>query len=50
VPSEIGKALEGIGGFFGSATGDRKPLRDDDPSEPPRLTGPDGTITRLPGA
>ena len=52
VPSEIGKALEGIGGFFANATGDRRHQQDEDPTEPPRLTGPDGTgsITRLPGA
>jgi len=52
VPSEMGKALEGIGGFFGSAAGDRKPQREDDEPETPRLTGPDGagSITRLPGA
>jgi regulator of protease activity HflC (stomatin/prohibitin superfamily) len=49
VPSEMGKALEGIAGFFGSMAGDRKPERADD-SEPPPLTGPDnnGSITRLP--
>ena len=48
VPSEMGKALESIGGFFGNAAGDRRPERADD-NEPP-LTGPDGTgsITRLP--
>src|SRR6516165_5046747 len=48
VPSELGKALEGLGGFFGNAAVDRKPERADD-SEPP-LAGPDGagSITRLP--
>jgi len=48
VPSELGRALEGLGGFFGNAGGDRKPERADD-SEPP-LAGPDGagSITRLP--
>jgi regulator of protease activity HflC (stomatin/prohibitin superfamily) len=52
VPSEIGKALEGIGGFFGSAAGDRKLPPEEDNTEPPRLAGPDGagSITRLPGA
>ena len=52
VPSEIGKALEGIGGFFGSTAGDRKLQREENEAEPPRLTGPDGagSITRLPGA
>jgi regulator of protease activity HflC (stomatin/prohibitin superfamily) len=51
VPSEMGKALEGIGGFFGSAVGDKQQRVADDPEK--RLTaGPDGTgsITRLPGA
>ena len=48
VPSELGRALEGLGGFFGNAGGDRKPERTGD-TEPP-LAGPDGTgsITRLP--
>jgi regulator of protease activity HflC (stomatin/prohibitin superfamily) len=52
VPSEMGKALEGIGSFFAGATGDRKLSREEDEAEPPRLTGPDGpgSITRLPGA
>jgi regulator of protease activity HflC (stomatin/prohibitin superfamily) len=51
VPSEIGKALEGIGGFFGSAVGD-KPQRVAEEPEPRLTAGPDGTgsITRLPGA
>jgi regulator of protease activity HflC (stomatin/prohibitin superfamily) len=51
VPSEIGKALEGIGGFFGNAGGGGK-HQGGEPAEPPRLTGPDGSgsITRLPGA
>jgi regulator of protease activity HflC (stomatin/prohibitin superfamily) len=50
VPSELGKALEGIGGFFGNAGGDDKPQRADDAG--PTLPGPDGSgsITRLPGA
>ena len=49
VPSEVGKALEGMAGFFGSVAGDRKPERAVD-SEPSPLTGPDnnGSITRLP--
>jgi len=52
VPSEIGKALEGIGGFFGSVAGDAKPPRVADDGEPRLAAGPDGTgsITRLPGA
>ncbi len=52
VPSEIGKALEGIGGFFGSASGDGKPPRAAGDTEPRLTGGPDGTgsITRLPGA
>jgi regulator of protease activity HflC (stomatin/prohibitin superfamily) len=49
VPSELGKALEGIGGLFGSATADgpRSRSRDDPPDA---LPGPDGTgsVTRLP--
>jgi regulator of protease activity HflC (stomatin/prohibitin superfamily) len=49
VPSELGKALEGIGGFFGNATADAVPPRPvDDPPLP--LSGPDGngSVTRLP--
>jgi regulator of protease activity HflC (stomatin/prohibitin superfamily) len=48
VPSELGKALEGIGGFFGNAGGDDKPKRSDDAG--PGIPGPDGSgsITRLP--
>jgi regulator of protease activity HflC (stomatin/prohibitin superfamily) len=49
VPSELGKALEGIGGFFGAAGPDAVPPRPaDDPPLP--LTGPDGngSVTRLP--
>jgi regulator of protease activity HflC (stomatin/prohibitin superfamily) len=50
VPSELGKALEGIGGFFGNAGGDDKPQRSDDAG--PMIPGPDssGSITRLPRA
>jgi regulator of protease activity HflC (stomatin/prohibitin superfamily) len=50
VPSELGKALEGIGGFFGNAGGDDKPQRADDAD--PVIPGPDGSgsITRLPRA
>lgn len=50
VPSELGKALEGIGGFFGNTGGDDKPQQAAD-SEP-KLPGPDGSgsITRLPRA
>jgi len=51
VPSELGKALEGIGGFFGSAAAEganELPAAD----RPAPLPGPDGTgagsITRLP--
>ena len=49
VPSELGKALEGMGGFFGTARDEERPLRGSDP-EP--LPGPDGSgsITRLPRA
>jgi regulator of protease activity HflC (stomatin/prohibitin superfamily) len=50
VPSELGKALEGLGGLFGNAgrDGGRSPLPSDDP--PDALPGPDGngSITRLP--
>jgi hypothetical protein len=49
VPSELGKALEGLGGFFGNATADALPQRPvDDPPLP--LSGPDGngSVTRLP--
>jgi regulator of protease activity HflC (stomatin/prohibitin superfamily) len=48
VPSELGKALEGIGGFFGSASGDERPQRAADAE--PLLPSPDGSgsITRLP--
>jgi regulator of protease activity HflC (stomatin/prohibitin superfamily) len=50
VPSELGKALEGIGGFFGNAGGDDKPQRSDNAG--PAIPGPDssGSITRLPRA
>ena len=49
VPSELGKALEGMGGFFGTARDEERPQRGSDP-EP--LPGPDGSgsITRLPRA
>jgi regulator of protease activity HflC (stomatin/prohibitin superfamily) len=49
VPSELGKALEGMGSFFG-ARDEERPQR---PSEPEQLLpGPDGpgSITRLPRA
>jgi regulator of protease activity HflC (stomatin/prohibitin superfamily) len=39
VPSEIGKALEGIGGFFSNATAAR--------AEPPSVTGPSGPGPQL---
>jgi regulator of protease activity HflC (stomatin/prohibitin superfamily) len=50
VPSELGKALEGLGGLFGNAAtsdGDRSSPVEDPPEA---LQGPDGTgsITRLP--
>jgi hypothetical protein len=50
VPSEMGKALEGIGSFFGNSSGDRKTQLADE-TAPPELPGPDGTgsVTRLPG-
>jgi len=49
VPSELGKALEGLGGLFGNNSADNalpRPSGD----EPNQLTGPDGngSITRLP--
>ena len=49
VPSEMGKALEGIGGFFGKAGGEQTQPRQPDQTEPP-LPGADGSgsITRLP--
>jgi len=49
VPSELGKALEGMSSFFGTARDDERPHRGSDP-EPPSLPGPDGSgsITRLP--
>ena len=49
VPSEMGKALEGIGGFFGKASGAEAQPRQPDQSKPP-LEGPDGSgsVTRLP--
>jgi len=51
VPSELGKALEGLGGFFGNATGEVvAKLPDDD--GPVALPGPEGSsngsVTRLP--
>ena len=49
VPSEMGKALEGIGGFFGKAGGEQTQPRQPDQTKPP-LEGPDGSgsVTRLP--
>ncbi|HEX4290577.1 MAG TPA: SPFH domain-containing protein [Trebonia sp.] len=49
VPSELGKALEGLGGFFGNATGETVPKQLDDDS-PMALPGPEanGSVTRLP--
>jgi regulator of protease activity HflC (stomatin/prohibitin superfamily) len=51
VPSELGKAIEGLGGLFGNAGGTAAGTgqqADDDP--PQELPGPDGpgSITRLP--
>ena len=48
VPSELGRALEGIGGFFGNAGGDDQPQRATDTE--PLMPSPDGSgsITRLP--
>jgi regulator of protease activity HflC (stomatin/prohibitin superfamily) len=54
VPSELGKALEGLGGLFGNAasTGPdaARSRPEDDDSLPDALPGPDGSgsITRLP--
>jgi regulator of protease activity HflC (stomatin/prohibitin superfamily) len=58
VPSELGKALEGLGGLFGAApaANGQRPLPHDDAPEalpghtPEALPGPDGggSITRLP--
>jgi regulator of protease activity HflC (stomatin/prohibitin superfamily) len=45
VPSEIGKALEGIGGFFSSATAARNP--DAEPPAPPSWSGPSGPGPQL---
>ena len=50
VPSELGKALEGLGGFFGNATADAAAKQPDD--GPVALPGPEasnnGSVTRLP--
>ena len=52
VPSELGKALEGMGSFFGSARDEERPQRGDDPEQLLPGPGPDGpgSITRLPRA
>jgi regulator of protease activity HflC (stomatin/prohibitin superfamily) len=52
VPSELGKALEGMGSFFGSARDEERPQRPDDPEQLLPGPGPDGpgSITRLPRA
>jgi hypothetical protein len=49
VPSELGKALEGLGGLFGNASADAALPRhaSDDPAPLPSPDG-SGTITRLP--
>src|SRR5487761_790684 len=48
VPSELGRALEGIGGLFGSVGDGERPRHAGDPE--PLLPGPEGSgsITRLP--
>jgi regulator of protease activity HflC (stomatin/prohibitin superfamily) len=50
VPSELGKALEGMGSFFGTVRDEERPQRTGDPE--PLLPGPDGSgsVTRLPRA
>ena len=50
VPSELGKALEGMGSFFGTARDDERPQRDGGPDQLLPGAGPDGpgSITRLP--
>jgi len=52
VPSELGRALEGMGGFFGTARDEEGPRRDG--GQEPLLPGPgpdgSGSITRLPRA
>jgi regulator of protease activity HflC (stomatin/prohibitin superfamily) len=50
VPSELGKALEGLGGFFGNATPDgmAKLPDDDGPVALPGPEGSNGSVTRLP--
>ena len=52
VPSELGKALEGMGSFFGNARDEERPQRPDDPDQLLPAPGPDGpgSITRLPRA
>jgi hypothetical protein len=49
VPSELGKALEGLGGFFGNASGETGAKQPDD-DVPMALPGPEanGSVTRLP--
>src|ERR1700733_4417798 len=51
-PRELGKALEGMGSFFGSAHDEERPQRGDDPEQLLPGPGPDGpgSITRLPRA
>jgi regulator of protease activity HflC (stomatin/prohibitin superfamily) len=50
VPSELGKALEGLGGFFGNATADgaAKLPDKDGPVALPGPEGSNGSVTRLP--
>jgi regulator of protease activity HflC (stomatin/prohibitin superfamily) len=49
VPSELGKALEGLGGFFGSQPAETVATQPDDDG-PMALPGPEanGSVTRLP--
>jgi regulator of protease activity HflC (stomatin/prohibitin superfamily) len=49
VPSELGKALEGLGGLFGNAAADNAhPRPGDDTPDPLAGPGGSGSITRLP--
>ena len=52
VPSELGKALEGMGSFFGTARDEERQQRGGDPDQLLPGAGPDGpgSITRLPRA
>jgi regulator of protease activity HflC (stomatin/prohibitin superfamily) len=50
VPSEIGKALEGIGGFFSNATATRAPEADGQPSPSIPLASPAPPLPSAPSA